>query len=71
MDDRPSTLHLIPRLDSNKEQRAIPIPVDDDFLIDGNLLFANSYEDPSTGNIIIDAVRPETPPCGKELPTYP
>ena len=71
MGEGPSTLHLIPRLGSKKEQLAIPIPMDAEFLIDGNLLFANSYEDASTGNIVIDAVRPEISPSGKELPLYP
>lgn len=68
--DGPSMLHLVPRIDSKKEQMSLSIPVDE-FLIDGNLLFCNSYEDPVTGMLVIDAVRPERPPSGKQLPRYP
>lgn len=68
--DGPSTLHLIPRMDSKKAQAAISIPMDE-YLTDGNLLFSNSYEDVEKGVLIIDAVRPETAPPGKSVPPYP
>lgn len=69
--DGPSTLHLIPRVDSEKAQMSISIPIDSEFLIDGNLLFCNSYEDPDSGLLVIDAVRPEKAPSGGKLPEYP
>lgn len=69
--DGPALLHLIPRLGSAKEQASLKIPVDSEYLIDGNLLFCNSYEDAETGDLVIDAVRPEKPPSGKDLPRYP
>eukprot|EP00977_Amphora_coffeiformis_P010128 scaffold2357_cov167-Amphora_coffeaeformis.AAC.36 len=69
--DGPSMLHLIPRVDSKKAQMSLSIPIDSDFLIDGNLLFCNSYEDPDSGCLVIDAVRPEKAPSGGKLPEYP
>jgi all-trans-8'-apo-beta-carotenal 15,15'-oxygenase len=68
LENGPATLHLIPRLGSEKQQQALSIPLDSN-LVDANLLFCNSYEE--NDKLIIDAVRPESPPNGKTLPTYP
>lgn len=70
--DAPAVVHLVPRLGSSRqEQLSIPIPVDADYLVDGNLLFCNSYEDSEAGVLVIDAVRPERAPSEQPLPQYP
>merc|ERR1712087_347368 len=49
----PATLHLIPRVGSNKEQFSFEIPFDG--AIDANLQFCNAYEDEN--KVVFDAIR--------------
>ena len=53
-DDRPATVHLIPRVESKRStEKSFSIPVD--HLSDANLQFVNAYE---TGDkVIVDAIR--------------
>ena len=61
VEDEPATLHLVPRVGTNKEPVSIEIPFDG--VIEANLQFCNAYEE--GGKIIADAIRSD----GSKKPT--
>merc|ERR1712176_1169740 len=61
IEDEPATIHLVPRVGTDKEPVSIQIPFDG--VIEANLQFCNAYEDGD--KIILDAIRSD----GSKKPT--
>ena len=55
LEKAPSTIHLVPRLGSKKQERSYPIPFDG--VVDSELQLINAYEEGDV--VVMDAIRPD------------